>query len=89
MTLHHVYPAWPVALVCRVLAVPRSSFYYRQQRAAETAQAALEGAIEAVLLDHPRFGYRRVKQELARRGVQVGYEQVRRTISHGHCPWCA
>lgn len=89
MILHELCPEWPVASLCRVLDVPRSSFYHLRRRhaeeealeaSAEHDEAGLDEAIEAVVTDYATYGYRRVKHELRRRGLEVSYERVRRTM---------
>lgn len=60
---------------CELLQVPRSSYYYRQKslrrkaagKTAEESDEALKERIEAVALEYPRYGYRRVTRELRNR----------------------
>lgn len=62
---------------CELLNAPRSTHYYRQNSlqkkvAGETNKSdeALKERIEAVALEYPRYGYRRVAKELRRRHPQ-------------------
>lgn len=64
-------------LLCRVLDLPRSSVYYRAQ---PPADLALRSALEAVALEYPRYGYRRLTAELGRRGWTVNHKHVLRLM---------
>ena len=69
---------YSVKRLCAVLDCPRSSYYY-QSRPGE--QDELLAEIEAVLMRWPFYGYRRVLQELHRRGwAEVGERVVRRLL---------
>lgn len=69
--------SYPVALVCSALDLGRSSYYYRQQGAAEEAvRAALRQEAQA----WPTYGYRRLGQELRRKGWVVNAKRVRRLM---------
>lgn len=62
-----------VSVVCRVLDMPRSSFYYQP---AERNDQALGQAIETVAAEWPTYGYRRVTQQLHRQGWTVNHKVV-------------
>jgi putative transposase len=62
-----------VSVVCRVLDVPRSSFYYQ---AVERDDQTLEQAIEVVAAEWPTYGYRRVTRQLHRQGWTVNHKVV-------------
>jgi transposase InsO family protein len=62
-----------VSVVCRVLDVPRSSFYYQP---AERDDQTLQQAIETVAAEWPTYGYRRVTQQLHRTGWTVNHKVV-------------
>lgn len=66
-----------VKLVCDLLGVARSSFYYRPQ-----AQDDLElrSAMESIALEFPRYGYRRITAELGRRQWEVNHKRVLRLM---------
>ncbi len=69
---------YPVKQLCDLLDIPRSSYYYQPQPAEEDE---LLMAIEAILMRWPFYGYRRVHQELHRRGwSDVGERVVRRLL---------
>jgi hypothetical protein len=53
--------AYPVSLVCRMLGLPRSSFYYQPQASADDE---LKAAIEEVIATWPTYGYRRVTAQI-------------------------
>jgi len=70
--------AYPVSLVCRLLGLPRSSFYYQPQASADDE---LKAAIEEVIATWPTYGYRRVTAQI-RRDKQwiVNGKRVRRLM---------
>jgi transposase InsO family protein len=68
-------PAWSVRFLCRTLGVARSSYTYQSQRDV-SADLALRDAIEQVAVEFPRYGYRRITAELARRGVVANHKHV-------------
>jgi putative transposase len=70
-------PAYPIALVCEVVGCARRSYYYRGQRANDPA---LKAAIEAIALEWPTYGYRRVTAQLRRQGWTVNHKRVGRLI---------
>jgi putative transposase len=65
--------AYGVTLVCRVLDLPRSSFFYRPVLRDDQA---LKQAIEAVASEWPTYGYRRITAELRRRQWHVNHKVV-------------
>jgi putative transposase len=57
----------------------RSSFYYKpKSRSPERmeAEADLKDMIEAICIEYPRYGYRRVTHELEHRGCLVNHKKV-------------
>lgn len=54
---------YPVAIVCDVLSLPRSTYYYV---ANEPDEQHLHEAIEAVIREFPTYGSRRVARQLQR-----------------------
>ena len=69
----------PVVRQCRLLDVPRSSFYYRPAVASE-ADLAVMRRIDAIHLEFPFFGSRRVQDELERVGLRVNRKRVQRLM---------
>ena len=68
-----------VSRQCRLLAVSRSTVYYRPL--GERAQTlALMRRIDELYLDHPFYGSRQMMRHLAREGVAVGRHRVRRLM---------
>lgn len=72
--LRHDYP---VVQLCRILELPRSSYYYADHAVDEGAVLA---AMEAVLMRWPFYGYRRLVVQLRRSGFRVGERVVRRLL---------
>lgn len=68
---------FPVRLLCRVLTVPPSSFYYQPSMGDDLE---LREQIEHIALEYPRYGYRRVRAELSRRGIMVNHKRVLRLM---------
>jgi transposase InsO family protein len=61
----------------------RSSFYYRPRTKSPErmkAEADLRDKIEAICLESPRYGYRRVTQQLRREERQVNHKKVLRLM---------
>ena len=67
---------YPVDLLCRLLHCPRSSYYYKEVGADTTVR----DAIEQIAAAFPRYGYRRITAELARRGIAVNHKRVLRIM---------
>ena len=71
---------YPLTAICRVLGLPRSSWYYAPQGAAETE---LKAAINQIAAHFPTYGSRRVMHQLRRRpvpGALAGRRRVRRLM---------
>jgi transposase InsO family protein len=59
--------------------LPRSSFYYSPKEPSSAEQdheKAVEGRIEALCLEFPRYGYRRVTAQLHREGLLINHKKV-------------
>ncbi len=60
-------------LLCDVIGLARSSFYYKSQASDDSK---LRRDIEGVCLRYTRYGYRRVLRRLQRKGHRVGHNRV-------------
>lgn len=63
--------------------LPRSSFYYSGKRGSSghiEAETALRDRIEAICLEFPRYGYRRVARQLRREAKVVNHKKVLRIM---------
>ena len=63
--------------------LPRSSFYYRGKRSSSgqmEAETELRDRIEAICLEFPRYGYRRVARQLRREAKAVNHKKVLRIM---------
>jgi transposase InsO family protein len=61
----------------------RSSFYHRLKGKSQVEmqrEADLRGKIEAICLEYPRYGYRRVTEQLKREGLRVNHKKVLRVM---------
>jgi transposase InsO family protein len=70
-------PIYPVTLLCELLALPRSSYYYA---ARVRADAALEEQIRTVVGMWPTYGVRRVTAQIRRDYQVVNHKRVRRVM---------
>ncbi|HZS08510.1 MAG TPA: IS3 family transposase [Blastocatellia bacterium] len=70
---------YPITLLCDLLAVPRSSFYYRPAAADESQ---LREAINQLAAQFPTYGSRRLAAQLRRAPFQleVNRKRVRRVM---------
>lgn len=74
MKLAHDYP---VQLLCALVDLPRSTFYYAAQRRAE---ATLQEQIRTVSGTWPTYGIRRVTKQITRDYVRVNRKRVARVM---------
>lgn len=78
---HEAHPHLATQHLCRLLGVSRSWFYDRQAHPGRDPDAvALRDAIEAITLDFPGYGYRRVTAHLHRDGWEVNHKRVLRIM---------
>ena len=68
---------YPIRLLCKVLEVSPSSYYYQPQGENDLQVLSL---IESVLLRFSRYGYRRVTAQLRREGHRINHKRVRRVM---------
>ena len=74
---------FPVRLLCQVVGLAPSSYYY--EPIGDAADDLLvRDQIEVIALEFPRYGYRRITVELARRGVVVNHKRVLRLMREEH-----
>lgn len=66
-----------VRLLCRVLGISRSTFYYRPRASDDLTVLAW---IEDVLVRFPTYGYRRVTAQLHREGHPVNHKRIHRVM---------
>ncbi len=74
---------YPVAVLCRVLTLPRSSVYAKRAqkaRAPEAKDQRLKAQLEALAAAWPCYGYRRMTEQLRREGHRVGRKRVYRLM---------
>lgn len=71
---------YPVKLLCDLLALPRSSWYFK---ATQRNEAPLQQAVEQVIEQFPTYGSRRVTHQLRRDNAKfktIGRKRVRRVL---------
>jgi putative transposase len=71
--------ATTVAVACRALELPRSTYYRRLKPTAEV-EVGLRSLIQQVALEWPAYGYRRITAELRRRGQRMNRKHVLRLM---------
>jgi transposase InsO family protein len=71
-----------VERMCQLAQVSRAGFYRSlQQQAPDEEEMAVRVAIQQIFLEHRRrYGYRRISQELRRRGLVVNRKRVQRLM---------
>jgi transposase InsO family protein len=82
---------YPVATTCRILQIPRSVYYRKRKQPKRASPAARESdrelveLIKAIKLEHPFWGYRRVRAWVSKRlGKPVNHKRVYRLMKqHG------
>lgn len=79
---------YPIAVVCQVLALPRSSLYYKPVEPKSNDE--VKARIAQLAAAHPTYGYRRITAMLHRNGQVVNNKRVRRLMGEmglaGKCP---
>jgi putative transposase len=69
---------YPVAAVCDILGVARSSYYYRPVESPD--EARLREAIKQTSAEWPKYGYRRITAQLRREKWRVNRKRVQRLM---------
>ena len=69
---------YPVTVVCEILGVGRSSYYYQPIESSD--ETKLKGAIKKTAAEWPTYGYRRITQQLRRREWVVNPKRVQRLM---------
>jgi putative transposase len=72
-----LWKPYPVRMLCALLEVAPSSYYYTRLGRDDLS---LLSQIEAVLVQFPTYGYRRVTEQLHREGQAVNHKRVRRVM---------
>lgn len=65
---------------CKLLSVPRSSYYHRCERKWDADDEMLMQAIDRIYTDEPTYGSRRMLDELRKLGYKLGRDRVRRLM---------
>jgi transposase InsO family protein len=68
---------FPVRLLCQVMGVSRSTYYYEPQG---NDDLTVLSWIEGILIRFPTYGYRRVTKQLHREGHQINHKRVQRVM---------
>ena len=62
------------------MSIARSTFYYRRKVSSSETGADLTDRIEAICLDFPGYGYRRVTKQLQHDGKVINHKKVLRLM---------
>jgi hypothetical protein len=69
---------------CRALGVSKGTWHDRQQRrraGPDPEEERLKAEVEAIIAEHPAYGYRRIRPELeARTGKMINHKRLRRLL---------
>lgn len=65
---------------CKLLGVPRSSYYHKPKCKMSLLDELLMQVIDRIYMDEPTYGSRRIRDELSKRDHQVGRKRVRRLM---------
>jgi putative transposase len=69
----------PIVRACELAGISRS-WYYERPRNGRRSDTELQEQIERIVLEFPGYGYRRVTQELDRRGHSANHKRVLRIM---------
>lgn len=75
-----------ISFCLRTLKVPSSSYYYclGQTEDKETAfqkkYQGLRKKVNKIIRQHPRYGYRRIQQELSKQGVLINHKPLKKLL---------
>jgi len=70
---------YPVAVVCDVLCLARSTYY--EDPKIKEGDVELKEAMEKIIMKRPYYGYRRILHEMKRKGYVIGETRVRRLLN--------
>ena len=70
---------YPVAVVCAVLDLARSTYY--EDTKIKEGDVELKEAMEKIIMKRPYYGYRRILHEMKRKGYVIGETRVRRLLN--------
>ncbi len=65
---------------CKLLGVPRSSYYHKSERKWDLNDELLMQAIDRIYMEEPTYGSRRMLDELRLLGYKLGRDRVRRLM---------
>ena len=65
---------YSVRQICDALGFNRSSLYYEPKK--DPCEVLLQQEIEMLAARYPRYGYRRITEELLHMGYTIGYRRV-------------
>jgi transposase InsO family protein len=69
---------YSIKVVCEVLGVTRSSYYYQPVESPD--EAKLRGALKKTAGEWPTYGYRRITEQLRRGKWEVNHKRVQRLM---------
>jgi putative transposase len=76
--INAISATYPVATICDVLGLARSTYYKKPK--IKDGDAELKQAMEKIIMKRPYYGYRRIQHEMKRKGHDIGETRVRRLL---------
>ena len=74
----HNVSSYSIRQICKTLGYNRNLLYYHPKR--DSSQGELREKIEALCLQYPKYGYRRIRALLLRQGYTVSHRRVARIM---------
>ena len=78
--VNHLKENYPVQMICDVIGYSRSQYYYQAGSRNRGEEEELRNAIIDVAGRFPKYGYRRVTEQLNREGRKVNHKRVSRLM---------
>ena len=74
----HNVSSYSIRQICKTLGYNRNLLYYHPKR--DSSQGELREKIEALCLQYPKYGYRRIRELLLRQGYTVSHRRGTRLM---------
>ena len=78
----HNASSYSIRQICKTLGYNRNLLYYHPKR--DLSQGQLREKIEALCLQYPKYGYRRIRELLLRQGYTVSHRRVARLMKEAN-----
>ena len=78
----HNASSYSIRQICKTLGYNRNLLYYQPKR--DPSEGELREKIEALCLQYPKYGYRRIRELLLRQGDAVSHRRVARLMKEAN-----